>query len=62
MPQRPYIVHLRCESTDIEYVLSQYNDQGQKLDAAARAQLPAGEVRACGQGKCASDADRGVVR
>ena len=27
-------VHLRCESTDIEYVLSQYNDQGQKLDAA----------------------------
>ena len=27
-------VHLRCESTDVEYVLSSYHDGGHKLDAA----------------------------
>ena len=27
-------VHLRCEATDVQYVLSSYHDGGHKLDAA----------------------------
>ena len=27
-------VHLRCDSTDVDYVLNSYHDGGQRLDAA----------------------------
>ena len=27
-------VHLHCDSTDVSYVMSQYNDAGHSLDAA----------------------------